>query len=187
MTRSLALAALISFTISAIVGRAEEPKPGNIAPQAKASASSTHPQYPLAGVNDNRMDTQWSTAQGKTTGQWLQLDWDTPQEICGVALHATGPWTQTIDVQVNREGTWVSVGKSGSSDEKTAATAGVAKQAASRQTAQGAALILPPPLCVFGKSRRPGGARRRRRRPPKRRPRFPRSKPRRGCRPRRSR
>ena len=60
------------------------------------------------------------TAEGKTTGQWLQLDWDTPQNICGVVLHATGPWTQTIDVQIKRDGTWTSVGHSGSADEKTA-------------------------------------------------------------------
>jgi beta-galactosidase len=126
MTRLLAFAAFVLFALSAIVGRTEEPKPGNIAPLAKASASSTHPQYPLAGVNDSRMDTQWSTDQGKTTGQWLQFDWEAPQEICGVVLHATGPWTQTIDVQVNREGNWISVGKSGSSDEKTAVNAVVA-------------------------------------------------------------
>ena len=36
-----------------------------------------------------------------------------------MVLHATGPWTQTIDVQVNRDGSWVSVGKSGSAEEKT--------------------------------------------------------------------
>jgi hypothetical protein len=96
-----------------------EPKPGNIAPQANASASSVHPQYPLASVNDNRMDTSWSTSPGKTTGEWLRFDWNEPQEICGVVLHATGPWAQTIDVQVERDGSWVSVGKSGSADEKT--------------------------------------------------------------------
>ena len=119
LVRGFVLAGMVVFSLWGSAFAAEQPKPGNIAPKAKASASSTHPQYPLAGVNDNRMDTQWSTAQGKTTGQWLQLDWDEPQDICGVVLHATGPWTQTIDVQVNREGSWVSVGKSGSAEEKT--------------------------------------------------------------------
>lgn len=106
-----------------MVAKAEEPKPGNIAPKAKASASSTHPQYPLAGVNDSRMETQWSTAPGKTHGEWLKFDWDDPQEICGVVLIATGPWTQTIEVQVDRNGSWVTVGKSGSAEEKTAVKA----------------------------------------------------------------
>jgi hypothetical protein len=91
---------------------------GNIAPLATASASSSHPDYPLSGVNDNRMDTQWSTAPGLTAGQWLQLDWKETQEICGVVLIATGPWTQAIDVQVNRDGSWVSVGRCGSAREK---------------------------------------------------------------------
>jgi beta-galactosidase len=123
MTRSLTMAAVVLFALSAIVARAEEPKPGNIAPQAKASASSTHPQYPLAGVNDSRPETQWSTTPGKTTGEWLKFDWDAPQDICGVVLIATGPWTQTIEVQVDRNGSWVTVGKSGSAEEKTAVKA----------------------------------------------------------------
>ncbi len=128
MTKMLPVVLLVSFGISAAVARAEEPKPGNIAPLAKASASSTHPQYPLAGVNDNRMETQWSTAPGKTSGEWLRFDWDAPQVVCGVVLHATGPWTQTIDVQVDRngDGDWISVGKSGSADEKTAVNAVIA-------------------------------------------------------------
>ena len=83
------------------------------------SASSTWPEYPLRGVNDGRSDTQWSTGEGQTTGQWLQLDWDTPQDVCGVVLHATGPWTQKIDVQVERDGAWTAVGHSGSAQEKT--------------------------------------------------------------------
>jgi hypothetical protein len=119
MRKLLPFVAFTLFAFSAIVVQAEELKAGNVAPKAKTSASSTHPSYPLPGLNDNRMDTQWGTATGKTTGQWLQLDWDEPQEICGVVLHATGPWTQTIDVQVNRDGSWVSVGKSGSAEEKT--------------------------------------------------------------------
>ena len=40
-----------------------------------------------------------------------------------MVLRATGPWTQTIDVQIDRGGAWVSVGKSGSAEEKTAVNA----------------------------------------------------------------
>ena len=123
MTKLLSTSVSICVFLGAIAVWADEPKPGNIAPQAKASASSTHPQYPLAGVNDNRTETQWSTAPGKTHGEWLQFDWDSPQDICGVVLRATGPWTQTIDVQIDRGGAWVSVGKSGSAEEKTAVNA----------------------------------------------------------------
>jgi hypothetical protein len=114
------MAKVLSFLlfIPALLGLAAEPKPGNIAPLAKASASSSRPEYPLVGVNDSRMDTQWSTALGQTTGQWLQLDWAEPHEICGVVLCATGPWTQSIDVQANYEGASVSVGHGGSVDEK---------------------------------------------------------------------
>lgn len=123
MAKSFATCVFFSFVLSAILARAEQPQVGNIAPWAKASASSTHPQYPLAAVNDGRMDTQWSTAPGKIAGEWLRFDWDAPENICGVVLNATGPWTQTIEVQVDREGTWVSVGKSGSAAEKTAVNA----------------------------------------------------------------
>jgi beta-galactosidase len=97
----------------------ELPAAANIAAKAKVSASSSRPEYPLPGVNDGRMETQWSTAQGATSGQWLQMDWDQPEEICGVVLLATGPWTQSVDVQVRRDGAWVSVAKSGSPEEKT--------------------------------------------------------------------
>jgi hypothetical protein len=122
-TRLISYVVFALFALSTIVARAEDSKAGNIATQAKASASSTHPQYPLAGVNDGRMETQWSTTPGKTTGEWLQFDWDAPQDICGVVLLATGPWTQTIEVQVDRDGAWVTVGKSGSAEEKTAVKA----------------------------------------------------------------
>ena len=119
MKKVLPVFIVLTVYCSPVFCQTSAPRPGNVAPLAKASASSTHPQYPLAGVNDGRMDTQWSTDQGKTTGQWLQFDWDTPQDVCGVVLHATGPWTQTIDVQVKRDGSWVSVGRSGSAEEKT--------------------------------------------------------------------
>ncbi len=115
----LPLIGVVIFILLATFVAAAERKPGNIAPQAKTSASSVHPQYPLAAVNDSRMDTSWSTSPGKTTGEWLRFDWSKPQDICGVVFHATGPWAQTIEVQVDRDGSWVSVGKSGSAEEKT--------------------------------------------------------------------
>ena len=64
------------------------------------------------------MDTQWSATREKDTGEWLQFDWDEPQEICAVVLYATGPWIQSLDVQVQRDGSWVSVGHSGSKEER---------------------------------------------------------------------
>ena len=91
MTRLHAPITVGLVALLAIVASASEPKPGNIAPFAKASASSTHPQYPLSGVNDSRMETQWGTDQGKTSGQWLQLEWSEPQEICGVACWPRAP------------------------------------------------------------------------------------------------
>jgi hypothetical protein len=59
---------VIVTAISTKGGRVVEPKTGNIAPQAKASASSSRPEFPIAGVNDNRMDTQWSATREKNTG-----------------------------------------------------------------------------------------------------------------------
>ncbi len=106
------------FAVPAIAAAAEEPRPGNIAPRARPSASSSRPEFPPPGVNDHRMDTQWSTALGQTSGQWLRLDWDEPREIRAVVLHATGPWTQGIEVQADRDGSWVSVGRSGSREER---------------------------------------------------------------------
>ena len=103
-------------------GSGAEPKAGNIAPLGKATASSSRPEYPLSGVNDNRMETQWSTALGQTKGQWLQLDWDEAHALCGVLLLATGPWTQTINVQARRDGNWVSIGHSGSAERRCRST-----------------------------------------------------------------
>ncbi len=119
MKKTLSVVTILFASCSPVLSQTSATKPGNIAPQAKASASSTRPEYPLRGVNDGRIDTQWSTAEGQTKGQWLQFDWNEPQDVCGVVLHATGPWTQSIDVQVNRDGTWTSVGRSGSAEEKT--------------------------------------------------------------------
>ena len=93
----LAVLVFASLSLATAISQGSELHPGNIAPLAKVSASSTRPEYPLANVNDDRMDDQWSTATGQTSGQWLQLDWDTPHDVCGVVLHATGPWTQTIE------------------------------------------------------------------------------------------
>lgn len=45
--KTLLLAVVVVFGLSATFVAAGEPKPGNIAPQARASASSTHPRYPL--------------------------------------------------------------------------------------------------------------------------------------------
>jgi hypothetical protein len=104
MSKCLPTFAVVLFTLSTNIGEAQPLKPGNIAPKAKPSASSSRPEFRLPGVNGSRMDTQWSTALGQTTGQWLQLDWDEPQDLCAVVLFATGPWTQTVDVQVQRDG-----------------------------------------------------------------------------------
>jgi beta-galactosidase len=117
--RGLVLAGIVALGPwgSAIADQPQ--KSGNIAAKAKVSASSSRPEFPIVGVNDGRMDSQWSTALGATTGQWLQMDWNEPQDICGVVLLATGPWTQSIDFQVRHGGTWVSVAQSGSANERT--------------------------------------------------------------------
>ncbi|MCC7086508.1 MAG: discoidin domain-containing protein [Pirellulales bacterium] len=112
------LFAFVAFGVSAILVHAAEPKPGNIAPMAKVTASSSRSEFPPPGVNDNRMDTQWSATREKETGEWLQFDWEAPQDICAVALYATGPWIQSLDVQIKREGAWISVGRSGSKEER---------------------------------------------------------------------
>ncbi|MCU0727479.1 MAG: discoidin domain-containing protein [Planctomycetes bacterium] len=106
------------FALLRVAAGAGELKPGNIAALAKASASSSRPEYPLPGANDDRTDTQWSTALGQTNGQWLRLDWSEPREIRGGILLATGPWTQSIDVPVDRDGFWISVARCGSAEEK---------------------------------------------------------------------
>jgi hypothetical protein len=118
MIESIAVGACLLGASATCVVAARDTKPGNVAPLAKTSASSTKPGHPLWAVNDGRLDNEWSTDSGQVTGQWLRFDWDSPQQICGVAMIATGPWAQTIDVQVDQDGTWVSVAKSGSAEQK---------------------------------------------------------------------
>jgi hypothetical protein len=113
-----AFLAYIAFSIFAVIGQAAEPKPGNIAPKAKVTAGSSRPEYPVAGVNDSRMDSQWSATPEKEKGEWLQFNWDDPQEISATVLYATGPWIQSLEAQVQREGKWVTVGHSGSKEER---------------------------------------------------------------------
>ncbi len=118
--RFVRLALILPLLASIPVVRGAVPHEGNIAPKARVTASSTRPEFPLKYVNDGNPATQWSTAEGQTTGQWLQFDWDEQQRICGVDLFATGPWTQTVDIQIKQNGDWVSVLKSGSAEKKVA-------------------------------------------------------------------
>jgi beta-galactosidase len=86
-------------------------KPVNLALTSRVSVSSSRPGYPKEGAIDGKPETQWSTDVGQVTGQWLQLEWDQPQKIGGVLLRSTGPWTDAVDVQVERDGKRVSVGR----------------------------------------------------------------------------
>ena len=73
---------LLAFPATA--AGAEESKPWNIAP-GQALRFQLATGVPLAGVNDNRMETQWSTVLGQTSGQWLRLARSEPREIRAVA------------------------------------------------------------------------------------------------------
>ncbi|MFI5387766.1 MAG: discoidin domain-containing protein, partial [Fimbriimonadales bacterium] len=90
----------------------------DLARQAHISVSSSRSEYPLSQVNDGDMGTSWSTALGQVKGQWLRMDWDSPQTMSGLALYQTGPWTQTIEAQVEQDGKWVTVGTSGTTTRK---------------------------------------------------------------------
>ncbi|HTQ11264.1 MAG TPA: discoidin domain-containing protein, partial [Fimbriimonadaceae bacterium] len=90
----------------------------NLARTAHVRVSSSRPEFPPIGVNDGNMDTSWSTALDQVKGQWLQFDWDKPQTFSGIVLYQTGPWTQTIEAQILRDGQWVTVGSAGSPASK---------------------------------------------------------------------
>ena len=66
--------------------------PGNIARQAKATASSFYPKCPPAAAIDGhvggvpgRMEQEWA-AQGQTKGAWLRLTWPKARTVARVVL-----------------------------------------------------------------------------------------------------
>ncbi len=104
------LAVLFGFACSTAHGGPVE----NLARKARISVSSTRDPYVKEQAIDGDMTTSWSTAWGETSGQWLRLDWDEPQQMAGVVLYQTGRYVQSVDVQVDINGTWKTVGSTGS-------------------------------------------------------------------------
>ena len=90
----------------------------DLARKAHITGSSSRSEYPLSNLIDGDMTTQGSTGLGHVKDQWMRLDWDAPQTMSGVVMYSTGPWTQTIEAQVDEGGSWVTVGKAGSATKK---------------------------------------------------------------------
>jgi len=65
-------------------------KTGNLAFQAKATASSTQKGNAPARANDGNLKTRWC-AQGPQTNEWLQLDLAQPQHLRTIRIHWESP------------------------------------------------------------------------------------------------
>lgn len=92
---------------------AGEASPENLARGATVSVSSTRDPYVKDLVNDGDTSTSWSTALGHVSGEWLQLEWKSPQRICGVVMRQTGLYLKSVEISVLQDGKWAAVGRVG--------------------------------------------------------------------------
>jgi hypothetical protein len=88
---------------------------GNIAPLAKAAASSSRQGFPAQQVNDGDQKTAWGVKTRAKAGEWLRLDWPSAQTIAGVVLYPTGPYTASFDVEVATPSGWKKLTHAGAS------------------------------------------------------------------------
>jgi len=86
---------------------------GNIAPLAKAVASSSRPEFPASQVNDGNLATSWSVKLGAKAGEWLRFDWPAAQKVAGVVIYPTGPFLASFDVEVATPAGWKKLAHAG--------------------------------------------------------------------------
>ncbi|MGE5740639.1 MAG: sugar-binding domain-containing protein, partial [Candidatus Aminicenantes bacterium RBG_16_66_30] len=109
----LSLLSVLSI-VSAPVPAATAAVEGNVAPLARATASSTRPGYPVRHVNDGDPKTQWGVNLGAKAGEWLRFDWPSAQTVSGVVLYPTGPYLASFDVEVSTPSGWKKLVHAGS-------------------------------------------------------------------------
>src|SRR5512137_116881 len=96
----------ILLVVSASATAAAAAVKGNLAPLAKAVASSSRPEFPVRQVNDGDLATSWSVKLGAKAGEWLRFDWPDTQTVAGVVLYPTGPYLASFDVEVATPAGW---------------------------------------------------------------------------------
>jgi hypothetical protein len=106
------LSALLFVLILSLVAAAAVK--GNIAPLAKAAASSSRPEFPIQQINDGDPKTSWSVRLGAKAGEWLRFDWPSAQTVSGVVLYPTGPYLASFDVEVMTQAGWKRLARVGS-------------------------------------------------------------------------
>ncbi len=100
MLGAVVLAVLCTMTAAGV------PDKGNLALSAKASASSSRPEFPVAQVNDGDRKTSWSVKTGAKAGEWLRLDWPAAQTVSGIVIYPTGPYLASFDVEAATPAGW---------------------------------------------------------------------------------
>ena len=113
---------LLCFSLILLAGTVAMSDNSNIARNARLSVSSTRDPYIKGNAIDGDPSTSWSCELGQTSGQWLQLEWDSPQSIAGVLLHQTGLYIHALDVLVEQGDHWVTVGAAGVANQKPGMT-----------------------------------------------------------------
>lgn len=111
--RSVFTLIAVACFAGALPARVEQ---GNIAPSAKATASSFRPEFPVAQSNDGDRKTSWSVKLEAKTGEWLRLDWPTVQTVAGVVLYPTGPFLASLDVEAATDSGWEKLARLDSPD-----------------------------------------------------------------------
>src|SRR5512143_2551627 len=105
--------AFVSLAAAQAPGTPADAK-GNIAPLAKAVASSSRPEFPVKQVNDGDRTTSWSVKIGAKAGEWLRFDWPSTQKVAGVVLYPTGPFLASFDVEAATPAGWKKLAHAGS-------------------------------------------------------------------------
>jgi hypothetical protein len=81
----------------------------NLAPEGTAFASSeaSESYYQVTEANDGDPLTRWSSNPEEPMPQWLQIEWDTPQEIVGVNLLFEYAFAEAYMIQIWNGSNWV--------------------------------------------------------------------------------
>lgn len=78
----------------------------NVAPLAIANASSSSNKFEAQKTVDRNMDTRWASEK-YVLPQWLELDWDQPQQLRGVGIHFENAIAANYTVQTWDGTTWI--------------------------------------------------------------------------------
>jgi hypothetical protein len=83
----------------------------NVSPDGNASASSVGVWDPITlwanATNDRDINTRWASKPHEQTPQWLQIEWETPQEISGARILFEQAYAEDYKIQTWSATRWI--------------------------------------------------------------------------------